>query len=104
MKKQVLYGCADYEKIVEENGYFVDKTDDIEKLESIKNPLFLRPRRFGKSLFCRMLESYYAFNRQDDFERLFGHTYISDNYANKGNHKGCPYMIVKLRSEVKLFK
>jgi hypothetical protein len=76
MKKQVLYGSANYEEIVRENGYFVDKTHYIEKLESIKNPVFLRPRRFGKSLLCKMLECYYDINRLEDFERLFGHTYI----------------------------
>jgi hypothetical protein len=41
--------------------------------------VFLRPRRFGKSLLCRMLECYYDINRQDDFERLFGHTYIGQH-------------------------
>ena len=79
MKKRVLYGSADYEEIVRENAYFVDKTHYIEKLETVKNPVFLRPRRFGKSLFCRMLECYYDINRQDDFERLFGHTYIGQH-------------------------
>jgi len=79
MKKQVLYGSANYEEIVQKNGYFVDKTVYIEKLEAILNPVFLRPRRFGKSLFCRMLECYYDINRLDDFERLFGHTYIGQH-------------------------
>ncbi len=79
MKKQVLYGSANYEEIVQKNGYFVDKTVYIEKLETVLNPVFLRPRRFGKSLFCRMLECYYDINRCDDFERLFGQTYIGQH-------------------------
>jgi len=79
MKKQVLYGSANYEEIVQKNGYFVDKTVYIEKLETVLNPVFLRPRRFGKSLFCRMLECYYDTNRRDDFERLFGQTYIGQH-------------------------
>ncbi len=79
MKKQVLYGTANYEEIVRENGYFVDKTHYIEKLETIKNPVFLRPRRFGKSLLCRMLECYYNINQQADFERLFGHTTLGQH-------------------------
>jgi len=29
MKKQVLYGIANYEEIVEKHGYFIDKTHDI---------------------------------------------------------------------------
>jgi len=79
MKKRVLYGTASYEEIVEKNGYFVDKTAYIEKLEEVGNPVFLRPRRFGKSLLCRMLECYYDINRRDDFDRLFGHTYIGQH-------------------------
>ncbi|MCP4111667.1 MAG: AAA family ATPase [Desulfobacteraceae bacterium] len=79
MKKTVQYGVADYEELVRDNGYFVDKTMYIEKLEQIKNPVFLRPRRFGKSLWCRILECYYNIRQKDDFDRLFGHTYIGKN-------------------------
>jgi hypothetical protein len=79
MKKQILYGTADYKEIVQENGYFVDKTHYIEKLEKIRNPVFLRPRRFGKSLWCQILECYYDINFASDFERLFGQTYIGQN-------------------------
>ncbi|ETW99960.1 MAG: ATPase AAA [Candidatus Entotheonella factor] len=76
MKRRVAYGVDNYEELVRDNGYFVDKTSYIAKLETIKNPVFLRPRRFGKSLWCRILGAYYNVNRKDDFERLFGHTYI----------------------------
>ena len=79
MKKRILYANADYEDIVRKNGYFVDKTEYIRKLEYIENPVFLRPRRFGKSLWCRILECYYDIVRKDDFERLFGHTLIGKN-------------------------
>ncbi|MEZ4527279.1 MAG: AAA family ATPase [Desulfobacterales bacterium] len=79
MKKRILYANANYEEIVNDCGYFVDKTHYIEKLEQIKNPVFLRPRRFGKSLWCRILECYYNIRQKDDFERLFGHTYIGKN-------------------------
>jgi len=78
-KKRVLYGSADYREIVMENGYFVDKTKYIEALERVKNPVFLRPRRFGKSLWCNILECYYDIFQKDDFEILFGHTYIGQN-------------------------
>ncbi len=79
MKKRVLYAEASYEAMVEENGYFVDKTEYIAKLEQVNNPVFLRPRRFGKSLLCTMLESYYDVGRKDRFEELFGHTWIGRN-------------------------
>lgn len=76
MKKRVMYGVANYEEIVSSNGYFVDKTRFIKELESINSPVFLRPRWFGKSLWCRVLECYYDINKKDDFARLFGQTWI----------------------------
>jgi hypothetical protein len=79
MKKQVLYGTTDYKEIVLENGYFVDKTDYIEKLEMVKNPVFLRPRRFGKSFLCSMLRYYYDLNYASRFTELFGHTWIGQH-------------------------
>ncbi|MBF0413413.1 MAG: AAA family ATPase [Desulfamplus sp.] len=79
MRKRILYGNANYEEIVSKNGYFVDKTKYIELLETVENPVFLRPRRFGKSLLCRILECYYNIRQKDDFKRLFGDTYIGKN-------------------------
>jgi hypothetical protein len=78
-KKQVLYGEANYKNMVLENGYYVDKTGFIPLLERYKNPVFLRPRRFGKSLWCTTLTYYYDINESDNFEQLFGHTYIGKN-------------------------
>ncbi|MCP4105429.1 MAG: AAA family ATPase [Desulfobacteraceae bacterium] len=79
MKKTIPYGVANYEELVRDNAYFVDKTMYIEKLEQVKNPVFLRPRRFGKSLLCRILECYYNIRQKHDFEKLFGHTWIGRN-------------------------
>jgi hypothetical protein len=79
MKKRVPYGIANYEELVRDNSYFVDKTEYIGKLERIRNPVFLRPRRFGKSLWCRILECYYNIRQKDDFQKLFGHTYIGQH-------------------------
>lgn len=79
VRKKIPYGVANYVELVEENSYFVDKTHYIAKLETINNPVFLRPRRFGKSLWCRILELYYSVNHVDDFARLFGHTFIGKN-------------------------
>lgn len=79
MKKSIPYAVANYEELVQKDSYFVDKTHYIEKLERISNPIFLRPRRFGKSLWCRLLELYYSSLYKDDFDRLFGHTYIGQH-------------------------
>ena len=76
--KKLPYGISDYEKIVEENYYYVDKTSYIEKLENLAERyiMFLRPRKFGKTLFTSVLENYYDINKKDKFEKLFGETYI----------------------------
>ncbi|ETR70963.1 MAG: AAA-ATPase [Candidatus Magnetoglobus multicellularis str. Araruama] len=84
-KKRILYGNASYKEIIHKNGYFVDKTHYIEKLERIEDPVFLRPRRFGKSLWCNILECYYDINQKDDFDNLFGHTYIGQNPTRMKN-------------------
>ncbi len=79
MKKRILYAEANYAAMVHKNGYFVDKTKYIAKLEEVNNPVFLRPRRFGKSLLCTMLEHYYSVRFKDQFDDLFGHTWIGRN-------------------------
>jgi hypothetical protein len=78
-KKRVLYGEANYKKMVEKNGYYVDKTGFIRLLEDYTSPVFLRPRRFGKSLWCTTLAYYYNINEKDNFETFFGHTDIGKN-------------------------
>jgi len=76
MKKTIPYGVSDYEELIRDNAYFVDKTKYIKFLESIKNPIFLRPKRFGKSMFCRILDCYYNITKKNDFKKFFGKTYI----------------------------
>ncbi|MCR5180897.1 MAG: AAA family ATPase [Bacteroidaceae bacterium] len=57
--KQLPLGIADFERIVRENYYYVDKTEYIPALERTSSYLFLvRPRRFGKSLLLSMLRPY----------------------------------------------
>ena len=79
MKKRILYAEANYAAMVRNNGYFVDKTEYIARLEMVNNPVFLRPRRFGKSLLCTTLEYYYSLQYKDQFEELFGQTWIGRN-------------------------
>jgi hypothetical protein len=70
---------ANYEEIVRDQYYFVDKTRFIREIEQYKIPVFLRPRRFGKSLWCSILECYYDINRKERFAELFGNTDIGRN-------------------------
>jgi hypothetical protein len=85
MKRRVLYSEAHYPTIVRNKGYFVDKTQYIERLERTANPVFLRPRRFGKTLLCSILRHYYDLNCADEFEELFEHTWIGQHPTGKQN-------------------
>lgn len=87
MRRYIPYGIMNYAELVQENRFFVDKTQYIERLRSIKNPVFLRPRRFGKSLLCSMLRYYYDLKEADRFEELFGQTWIGKNPT--GNQNSC---------------
>ena len=81
MKLKMPYGISNYEELVNDGYYYVDKTKYIEKLENLpeKRIMFLRPRKFGKTLFTSVLENYYDKNKADKFENLYGNTYIGKN-------------------------
>ena len=79
-RKRIPYGMQNFEDVIKEDCYFVDKTPFIENIEeSNKYFFFIRPRRFGKSLTISMLENYYDINKKDQFESLFGKLYIGEN-------------------------
>ena len=86
-KRKIPYGVSDYQKIKTENYVYVDKTKYIEILENLNTsyPIFLRPRRFGKSLFVSTLQYYYDINSQDRFHELFGDTYIGSHKTAASN-------------------
>lgn len=79
---KIPYGFSNYKEIRTGNYIYVDKTKYIEELEKINSKylVFLRPRRFGKSLFVSMLHYYYDRNSAAEFQQLFDDTYI-------GKHK-----------------
>jgi hypothetical protein len=80
------YGLSDFYKIIDENYFYVDRTDRIWLIEETGSQLlFLRPRRFGKSLLLSMLENYYDLAKADEFERLFGHLAIGKNPTARHN-------------------
>lgn len=69
--KQVPYGVADFATVIEQNLYYVDKTMFIPELEKQpRNLFFIRPRRFGKSIFLSMLYSYYDCAQSHKFQSL----------------------------------
>jgi len=56
---QFPYGISDFKKIVTKKYFYCDRTDKIPLLEKSDSQLFIRPRRFGKSLLLSMLANYY---------------------------------------------
>jgi len=67
------YGIADFTSIRREAQVYVDRTDRIPILEDLgKTLLFLRPRRFGKSLWLDTLATYYDVRTAEEHESLFG--------------------------------
>ena len=68
----IPYGRAYFRGIRMEGCLYVDKTRFLHALEQERFVFFIRPRRFGKTCWLSMLESYYDRNQADDFERVFG--------------------------------
>ena len=73
------YGISDFKAINTEDYFYCDRTDKIKLLENIKYQLFIRPRRFGKSLVLSMLENYYDVAKKDEFQSIFGKLKIGKN-------------------------
>jgi len=86
-RKKLPYGIPNFRSVSEEGYVFVDKTPFVEKLESLgeRYIFFLRPRKFGKSLFVSMLEHYYDVRYSEDFGRLFGDFYIGKHPTPRHN-------------------
>lgn len=86
------YAIRDFEKLIAEDYYYADRTDRIQRTEQLGYELlFLRPRRFGKSLWISTLMNYYDVRKADDFERLFGHLAIGKNPTPLRNQ----YLVMK---------
>ena len=90
--KALPYGISDFPRIMRKNYYYVDKSRYIEMIERQPSYLFLiRPRRFGKSLFLAMLETYYSIDYADSFEEIFGELYIGKHPTEEHNK----YMVLR---------
>jgi len=74
------YVISDFHILKTQNYFYVDSTNQIRLIEDAGlQLLFLRPRRFGKSLLLSMLENYYDVAKADEFEQLFGDLAIGQN-------------------------
>ena len=87
------YGETNFEIIRTDGSVFVDKTKYIAELEQQpKFQFFIRPRRFGKTLWLSVLENYYDINRADKFDMLFGDLHIGRQPTELKNR----YLILRL--------
>ena len=78
--KEVPYGISDFCRVRRDDMYYVDKTMYLPKLEKeASNLFFIRPRRFGKSIFLSMLHAYYDIRQKDNFDMLFGNLWIGQH-------------------------
>ena len=77
-KRIIPYGVINWATLVRE-CLFVDNTAYIYSLENVATPVFLRPKRFGKSVICSMLAHYYDVKLKDRFDEFFGMTDIGRN-------------------------
>ena len=89
--RPILYGVADYALLRKKNGWFIDRTAKIRDLEDIAYAVFLRPRRFGKSLLTAILEAYYDVRYADRFDEFFSGTDIG---ADPTDERG-KYLVLK---------
>ncbi len=91
--KKIPYEISDYKDLILGNYYYIDKTKYLEKLDDDNDTLiYLRPGKFGKSLFTSMMFYYYDLNSKDSFESLFKDTYIYNNPTPSKNN----YYVLKL--------
>ena len=80
-KKAVPVGIEDFERIVREDYYYVDKTQLIEELLINRAPvtLFTRPRRFGKTLNMSMIKYFFDVKNKEKNKKLFENLKISNS-------------------------
>ena len=90
---KIAYGESNFKSLIEDGCYYQDRTHYIPVLESWgqKRFIYLRPRRFGKSLLLSILRYYYGLQYKGLFDTLFGKTYIGTNPTPKAHN----YMMLR---------
>jgi hypothetical protein len=70
---KIPYGKSNFRDVIAEKYFYQDRTMFIRKLEEDTSGLifYLRPRRFGKSLFVSMLRYYYGLEHKEKFAEIF---------------------------------
>ena len=97
-KKAVPVGIEDFERIINEDYYYVDKTLLIEELLINRAPvtLFTRPRRFGKTLNMSMLKYFFDVKDKEENKKLFENLkiYNSEYMSEQGKY---PVIFISLK-------
>ena len=90
---KIPYGVSDFKRVISEGYYYIDKSAYIRTLEEAGSFLFfVRPRRFGKSLFASMLRCYYDISEKENFRSLFGELDIGREPTENANRYQILYM------------
>ena len=90
---KIPYGVPDFKTVRNEHLYYIDKSGYIPLLEQAGRFLFfVRPRRFGKSLFASMLRCYYDSAEKSNFQKLFGNLAIGRSPTEDANRYQVLYM------------
>ena len=84
---KIAYGESNFKSLIEDGCFYQDRTPYLAVLESWgqKRFLYLRPRRFGKSLLLSMFQYYYGLQYKGDFDTLFGKTFIGTHPTAKAH-------------------
>jgi hypothetical protein len=90
---KISYGESNLRSLMEDGAFYQDRTHYIPVLENWgpKFLIYLRPRRFGKSLLLSTLEYYYGLEHKNEFDKIFGSTFIGKNPTPKAHE----YMVLK---------
>ncbi|MDM8514956.1 AAA family ATPase [Desulfobacterales bacterium HSG16] len=80
------YGISDFHELITQDYFYIDRSDRIPLIEEAGvHLLFLRPRRFGKTLLLSMLKNYYDIAKAGEFTQLFGNLNIGKNPTDLHN-------------------
>ena len=96
--KKLPIRIDDFKKLMEKNAYYIDKTKYIEKiLDDISEvKLFIRPRRFGKTLNMLTLKYFFDIENKEENRKLFKNLYIekSEYFKEQGQY---PVIFISLK-------
>ena len=96
--KAVPVGIEDFERIINEDYYYVDKTMLIEELLINRTPvtLFTRPRRFGKTLNMSMIRYFFDVKNKKENRKPFENLkiYNSEYMSEQGKY---PVIFISLK-------